>query len=109
MHKITIEEVDGTYIVEIGCKHHIFMTVDALISDVGAYIKNPVMVEKKWHNAKKYVQIEKESQVKRPEDYQQPVYCESANAVPPPGRAKRLYDAGIVLKTDPMLSGEGTK
>ena len=87
MHKITIEQIDGTYIVEIGCKRHIFMTVDALISEVGAYIKNPVVVEKKWHDAKKYIQVEKESQMKRPEDYRQPVYYEGGNAVPPPGLA----------------------
>lgn len=87
MHKITIEQIDGTYIVEIGCKRHIFMTVDALISEVGAYIKNPVVVEKKWHDAKKYVRDKEESQEKRHEDYQQPVPYEGANAVPPPGLA----------------------
>lgn len=95
MHKITIEQVDGTYIVEIGCKRHIFMTVDALISEVGAYVKNPVVVEKKWHDAKRYVRDKEESQVKlhfevqQPPDAQQRATCEGGNSVPvpPPGLA----------------------
>lgn len=95
MHKITIEQVDGTYIVEIGCKHHIFMTVDALISDVAAYIEAPTFIESKWHDAKKYIRDKEESQVKchsevqQPPDVQQRATCEGGNSVPvpPPGLA----------------------
>jgi len=74
MHKITIEQVDGTYIVEIGCKHHIFMTVDALISDVAAYIEAPTFIESKWHDAKKYIRDKEESQVLRYEKREQNDY-----------------------------------
>ena len=52
-HLICIEPLDFGYTVSIGCQKFAVESVDCLIQKLGAYLKNPEVVEKDWLGNKK--------------------------------------------------------
>lgn len=49
IRKITIEELNRGFIVNVGCSTFAFSTKDELITILTEYINEPNLTEKKWH------------------------------------------------------------
>lgn len=52
MHKITIEKLEGMYVVKVGCHYHYFHTREAMIYELDAFTNAPEEAEQRWVNAR---------------------------------------------------------
>lgn len=50
---ILISPLDSGYTIQVGCKNVAIETIDKLIKNLTAYLKDPAGFEEKWHKNKK--------------------------------------------------------
>lgn len=48
MRKIEIRPCLNGFIVQVGCQTVVFTSVEALVNNLAAYLRNPEMMEKDW-------------------------------------------------------------
>ncbi len=48
MHKIRINEIEGAYVVRVGCQKFFFQTQQGMLLEIAAYLANPQESERKY-------------------------------------------------------------